>query len=844
MPTTSLTRELERRCTAGLQTAANALVGADVDAVCDVYATWRQQSRRPFSWLAGLCFEALEDLGVSFPADDEPSVIAGRVLIGVERDAGAVHRVRRVWESAAEDSAQPGHLADPSDQLRRRSLMSAVDTFWQQLIRITTELHGPVTDGDRETCNRIVRGGRRQLEDTADRLRLLSGRLDGEAEMEIPLTEPRRPEPDTSAQHPPPETTEDPGRSWEEDLAVWPISVVPPGTGGVDVSEAQDQRADDAGLFDGSTAWDDPAQAWASTEGSWDDEDLPQDVDVDEDPGVGEAAIPDEEVQGDRDWAPLDTAAAEPVAPLGGVPEPDDQSEEPVAALPDPPAVDETSSGEETASADEPASRASVRPPDVAGEPLRVPDAPEGHPSAPAAGETVVPDADDSVVEDPVVEDIAGEDTVTGDRDDPDDDPPLPSPHEDGPAAAGGASRRTRSGPRRPLRTGDDPLDVDSLREDDEHDWDWEEAPSPAAYESLRALDGLPPADPAAAAAVGIPPADEPESASEEDREEVESDTPAAPEEPEDHLPLDPELAALATAPDDDDEPWGPDTTGADPDPEAPAASEVVEPAPTSEVSEADWSLADLADLAEEGAELPPLHAPDEVTLPVEDVDATQILTADPDARPAPASGPEEVGPDDQDHEDDQDDREEDGGWAPDAPDAQQDGTQPLPVSELPERSPQEAEAEAEAQDADAAPSPVDLELPAAGTAGGGSRVVPSRVARRQATRSQRTEGEDTPTRTGAHSATEPAREPPESAAPPAAAGRVGRSPLSRQRAGATPTPAAAADAGRSDDARSDDGEELPSSEHRMAPLVLAGVITIGALLWLLVFADASPFGG
>lgn len=177
MPTTPLTQELARRCAAGVQAAAGELTGTDAEGVCAAFAAWRSEARRPWPWLPGLCIDALTDLAVSFPADDEAAVIAGRVLIAVETDVEAVQRSRRLW-SAASDATGPLSQVDLSGQLRQRSLLSAVDTFWGQLAAVARELHPVVVRHDRDAADRIVRGGRRQLEDAAERIATLAARVD------------------------------------------------------------------------------------------------------------------------------------------------------------------------------------------------------------------------------------------------------------------------------------------------------------------------------------------------------------------------------------------------------------------------------------------------------------------------------------------------------------------------------------------------------------------------------------------------------------------------------------------------------------------------------------------
>lgn len=172
----ALVAELERRCLRGLAAAAGALAGDEASAVCATFAAWRSAARRPWPWLPGLCFGALEPLGVSFPDDDEAAIVLGRMLIGAESDAGAAERA---LAALADDAGDPtGELAiDATGSLRRRSLLVAVDRFWEDLAAAMRRVHAPVVRGDRDGADWIIVAARRQLEDERERLRELTRRV-------------------------------------------------------------------------------------------------------------------------------------------------------------------------------------------------------------------------------------------------------------------------------------------------------------------------------------------------------------------------------------------------------------------------------------------------------------------------------------------------------------------------------------------------------------------------------------------------------------------------------------------------------------------------------------------
>lgn len=207
---------LEQRCLVGFLACADALVGGDPENVCAAFRSWRDEAWRGWPWLPGLAWTALEPLGVRFATDDPVMVTVGRMLVGAETDAeryrdasGALHD--RADEVAAWEPL-PAAGADLAGELRRRSLVSAVDQFWADLAAGMRGLHEPVVARDRHQADTRIMSLRRQLEEGAERLQLLVERVSAAP----PATAPLAPAPAATpapepAQGPEAEPTPDPG---------------------------------------------------------------------------------------------------------------------------------------------------------------------------------------------------------------------------------------------------------------------------------------------------------------------------------------------------------------------------------------------------------------------------------------------------------------------------------------------------------------------------------------------------------------------------------------------------------------------------------------------------------
>ncbi len=178
-PADELRAALDARCLAGLAGAARELVADDASAVCGSFAAWKhEEGRRSWPWLPGLCFSALEELGVGFPVDDDAAVTLGRVLVGAETDARRVaDALATVGAGAAAQAAAPASGADLAFELRRRTLETAVDRFWKELQTAARRLHEPVVERDRPRADSIIVATRRRLEDSAVRIEQLAARV-------------------------------------------------------------------------------------------------------------------------------------------------------------------------------------------------------------------------------------------------------------------------------------------------------------------------------------------------------------------------------------------------------------------------------------------------------------------------------------------------------------------------------------------------------------------------------------------------------------------------------------------------------------------------------------------
>ena len=237
MTSTKLTGELERRCAAGVQVAAAELAAPDPEGICATFGEWRGQTRRrPWTWLPGLCYEALAPLDVAFPENDEAVVIAGRVLIGVESDAGDVRRVWPRWQTASNETGELELAKGAPSQLHRRSLLSAVDTFWGRLAESSRAVGQAVAAGERDQADQLIRDSKRQLAEIAERLEITVERL----------VEAEREEAEQEAQ------AQDVG----DDLDVWPIAIVEPGQEGDAPGDLQSDAPEEDAYYDAGAEHD------------------------------------------------------------------------------------------------------------------------------------------------------------------------------------------------------------------------------------------------------------------------------------------------------------------------------------------------------------------------------------------------------------------------------------------------------------------------------------------------------------------------------------------------------------------------------------------------------------
>jgi hypothetical protein len=199
---------LEEVCLRGLHGAGSALVGHDPAPVAAAFAQWRGEARRVWPWLPGLCYDALEPLGVEFPADDADAVVLGRLLVAAETDAGAIEdalaRLGRRLHGGGERRPSEAAL-QATGILRWQSLLSAVERFWADLTAVTRRLHDPVAVADRDAVDWIIINARRQLESTVERVPTLAGAVADGMASAPPVSAPSpSPAPPASAPSPSP----------------------------------------------------------------------------------------------------------------------------------------------------------------------------------------------------------------------------------------------------------------------------------------------------------------------------------------------------------------------------------------------------------------------------------------------------------------------------------------------------------------------------------------------------------------------------------------------------------------------------------------------------------------
>lgn len=116
-----------------------------------------EERARPWPWLAGLCYRALEPLGVAFPEDDRAAVVAGKALAGrpVRPD-----RVAAAARASGPGPGAPAHAPDPA-------LAASVDRFWSQLAAVAERLGTAVRAAEHDTVERVLRAARTELRQAA-----------------------------------------------------------------------------------------------------------------------------------------------------------------------------------------------------------------------------------------------------------------------------------------------------------------------------------------------------------------------------------------------------------------------------------------------------------------------------------------------------------------------------------------------------------------------------------------------------------------------------------------------------------------------------------------------------
>lgn len=203
--TEALADDVAQRCRAGLGAAASALYGRDATATARALRARAEGDAARWPWLPGLCYSALESLGVAFDRDDRVVMVAGKALVGLpvrpERVTDTSRRLRQPEPPA------PPEAPDPA-------LAAAVDRFWARLTGLAQRLGQAVRAGDEEAVTQLLQRARPKLRDSAAAVQEAAEAALGGWPVSAERSEPARPEPEPEPETPGPEAPgrEAPGR--------------------------------------------------------------------------------------------------------------------------------------------------------------------------------------------------------------------------------------------------------------------------------------------------------------------------------------------------------------------------------------------------------------------------------------------------------------------------------------------------------------------------------------------------------------------------------------------------------------------------------------------------------
>lgn len=154
----TLADDVAQRCRAGMGAAAEALYGGDATATAQALRARAQRGAGRWPWLPGLCYGALEPLGVAFDRDDRIMAVAGKALVGLPvRPERVAEASRRLSQLAPPD---PPEALDPA-------LAAAVDRFWARLVGLARRLGEAVRAGDDAAVDELLQRARPKLRDSA-----------------------------------------------------------------------------------------------------------------------------------------------------------------------------------------------------------------------------------------------------------------------------------------------------------------------------------------------------------------------------------------------------------------------------------------------------------------------------------------------------------------------------------------------------------------------------------------------------------------------------------------------------------------------------------------------------
>lgn len=181
----ALRRRLRTVSVHGLASAAGALAGDDLEAVCATLRTWSAQGQGELPWLAGPGLSAVRRAGAAVPFDEDLKVIE-RFLVGAQADA---HIVEAAVDRCAEHAGDPGPALPPD---AGGALAEAVEHFFELLTGAYAQLHAPVRGAHRRDADQVLAQWRPRLDEAGDEAQERAKVLTGERPVATARRKPAR----------------------------------------------------------------------------------------------------------------------------------------------------------------------------------------------------------------------------------------------------------------------------------------------------------------------------------------------------------------------------------------------------------------------------------------------------------------------------------------------------------------------------------------------------------------------------------------------------------------------------------------------------------------------------